>query len=66
MGERHACSTDGRTYPWGENLDCSFANYFGCTRDTISIGSYKKGISVYGVYDMVGNVAEWVADWYIR
>jgi hypothetical protein len=32
--------------------------------DTSPIGSYEDGKSPYGVYDMAGNVAEWVADWY--
>ena len=28
------------------------------------VGKYPMGRSVYGVYDMAGNVSEWVADWY--
>ncbi|HSG45176.1 MAG TPA: SUMF1/EgtB/PvdO family nonheme iron enzyme, partial [Anaerolineales bacterium] len=56
--------TDGRTYPWGEDVDSTFANYGENVNDTTPVGAYPKGISPYGVYDMAGNVYEWVADWY--
>jgi len=37
----------------------------GCGRDiTWFIGSKPKGVSPYGVMDMIGNVSEWVSDWY--
>jgi formylglycine-generating enzyme required for sulfatase activity/serine/threonine protein kinase len=31
---------------------------------TAPVGSFPKGQSRYGVYDVVGNVWEWVGDWY--
>jgi formylglycine-generating enzyme required for sulfatase activity/serine/threonine protein kinase len=62
--EKAARGTDGPTYPWGEDLDCTLANYSGCEGDTRRVGSALPGASPYGVLDMAGNVWEWVADWY--
>jgi formylglycine-generating enzyme required for sulfatase activity len=62
--EKAARGTDGRTYPWGEGIDCQKANYNACVGDTARVGSYPAGASPYGALDMAGNVLEWVADWY--
>jgi len=75
--EKAARGTDGRIYPWGDNIDCSFANYYWispdyrlwetqhyCRGDTTRVGDYEEGKSPYELYDMVGNVSEWVADWF--
>jgi formylglycine-generating enzyme required for sulfatase activity len=53
-----------RLYPWGDTIDESYANYNGNVGDTTTVGSYEKGVSFYGAYDMAGNVWEWVEDWY--
>jgi iron(II)-dependent oxidoreductase len=63
--EKAARGSDGRKYPWGDQWDPSRANStetgIGTTKPA---GSYPGGASPYGAHDMVGNVWEWVADWY--
>jgi formylglycine-generating enzyme required for sulfatase activity len=58
--EKAARGNDQRTYPWGEELDEMFANFHWHVGDTAAVGSYEKGKSPYGAYDMAGNVWEWV------
>ena len=63
--EKAARGTDGRMYPWGDGgEDKTRANFQEYVGDTTLVGSYESGKSPYDVYDMAGNVFEWVADWY--
>ena len=64
--EKAARGVDGRTYPWGEGISCSQANYKSCGNDTSQVGSLENGKSSFGVYDMACNVWEWVSDWYLK
>jgi formylglycine-generating enzyme len=66
-------ASDTRAYPWGDPApSCALANfhYFDyynpttCVGDTSAVGSYPAGVSPYDALDMVGNVWEWVNDWY--
>jgi formylglycine-generating enzyme required for sulfatase activity len=52
------------TYPWGDRPDCNLANYGNCLGDTSGATIYDLGQSRYGIYNMAGNVWEWVNDWY--
>jgi formylglycine-generating enzyme required for sulfatase activity len=58
---------DGTHYPWGDELDPAKANYLSEAgnkqkRGTQEVGSYPP--NNYNIFDAVGNVWEWVADWY--
>ena len=68
--EKAARGIDGRIFPWGNEFDATKANTplrwqrIGSFGDTTPVGSFKEGVSPYGVYDMSGNVWEWTASWY--
>ena len=63
--EYAARGTDGRRFPWGnEDLDCDRAHYSGCGKGTLAVDDLPLGISPFGIFNMAGNVAEWVNDRY--
>ncbi len=64
--EKAARGTDGRTYPWGQGIDSTRANYWGKEKgkETTPVDAHPAGISPYGALDMAGNIWEWINDWY--
>ncbi len=76
--EKAARGTDGRIYPWGnkykhqdlkdrangalEFYDNGFKPVDGYLF-TSPVGSFPKGQSPFGCFDIVGNVFEWCRDW---
>lgn len=64
--EKAARGAEGRTYPWGGEPPAGRANFGGAHPGPLPPGSFPGGASPYGVMDLAGNVAEWVADYYGR
>lgn len=62
--EKAARGTDGRLYPWGDEADCSKANFKGCNTGAVPVDAYPEGVSPYGAFNMAGNIMEWVNDWF--
>lgn len=62
--EKAARGPDGRIYPWGDELDCTKAQFANCSGGISLADSKPVGASPYGVLGLSGNVWEWVNDWY--
>ena len=64
--EKAARGPNGYEYPWGDKWDPKNVNSMSNDMDypASAVGAFPSDKSEYGVYDMAGNVGEWVADWY--
>lgn len=68
--EKAARGTDERKYPWGDAPPTpQHANFLGRADGAYQgglkpVGSHPAGASPFGIHDLAGNAAEWVADWY--
>ena len=69
--ERAARGPDATDYPWGREFDCEHAVLGGMSACPEHAGPLPKpegttpeGASTEGAFDLAGNVAEWVADWF--
>jgi iron(II)-dependent oxidoreductase len=62
MGEARPAQ---RKFPWGDATDCSRANLWNSgVGDTAPVDSYPQGASVGQVFQLVGNVWEWTANYF--
>lgn len=71
--EKAARGTDKRIFPWGNSRPTPLqARYFQTwteeTRHSVMtpVNTLPEGKSPYGLFNMAGNVKEWVDDWYDR
>jgi len=67
--EKAARGVNGNEFPWQAEgkAQAIFANFKGIADKgvfTMTVGSYEMDKSPFAVYDMAGNVREWVQDWY--
>jgi eukaryotic-like serine/threonine-protein kinase len=57
---------DGKYFSWGNTVDGAYANFANSgdpwDNDTSPVEYYPP--NGYGLYDMAGNITEWVNDWY--
>lgn len=64
--EKAARGDKGNEFPWGNRWKAGMSNTGDEEWDdgVAPVGSYKTDMSSYKVFDLAGNVSEWVDDWY--
>jgi formylglycine-generating enzyme required for sulfatase activity len=64
--EKAARGPKGLEFPWGNEWHSNMSNTGSeqWEMNVAPVESYKTDKSVFGIYDLAGNVSEWVADWY--
>jgi formylglycine-generating enzyme required for sulfatase activity len=63
--EKAARGANGTIYPWGATwADRKPNTSESGVRQTAPVGTFKEDVSPYGVYDLAGNVSEWVEEWF--
>jgi formylglycine-generating enzyme required for sulfatase activity len=63
--ERAARGPQNYIYPWGFEFDPQKAtSSVPSVVGTVPVNSHPNGTSPYGIFNMAGNVSEWVSDWY--
>ena len=66
--EKAARGIDGRKYPWGNvfnlNIEGVTVHANINSHGLVPVNQFPTGVSSYGVSNLIGNVLEWVADWY--
>ncbi len=66
--EKAARGTDGRLYPWGEGSPtaqrANFEKDWDGKKTFVEVTALPEGQSSFGIFNLAGNVREWVQDWY--
>lgn len=64
--EKGARGPDQRIWPWGNDYPDDTQALFSWTKSChpVPVDALPKGRSPYGLFNMAGNVAEYVSDWY--
>ena len=62
--ERAALGDGRNEYPWGASCNEEWANFNNPDGGTTPVDHFARGVSPLGIWDMCGNVSEWVNDWY--
>lgn len=67
--EKAARGVDGRTTPWGRQLEARWSRVFGSgpsPAGLLPVGAFPEDEGPYGVRDLAGNARSWCRNWWSR